>query len=70
MDHREHRAGRVGAQPGQQFGVGVGHHGVDARLGQGVLDPVARAQRHLSLGGQPAGEHHDTIKFVHVCGSP
>ena len=41
MNDGEYRAGRVGAQLGEQFGVGVGHHGVDARLGQGVADPVA-----------------------------
>jgi hypothetical protein len=49
------------AQLGEQFAVGVRHHGVDAGLGQGVTDPVAGAQRHLPLGGQPAGQHHHPI---------
>ena len=40
MNDGEDRAGRVGAQPGEQVGVGVGYHRLDARFGQGVTDPL------------------------------
>ena len=40
MNDGKDRAGRVGAQLGEQIRVGVGDHRLDARLGQGVADPL------------------------------
>jgi hypothetical protein len=66
VNGREHGAGRVGAQHRQQRRVGVRDDRMDARFGQGVTDPVSGPQRNLPLGGQPAGQHDNALKIVHV----
>src|SRR5215472_10696355 len=38
---------------------------MDARLVQGVTDPVSGPQRYLPLGGQAAGQDDDTLKIAH-----
>ena len=38
---------------------------VDARLGQGVADPLPGVQRHFPFGGQAAGQYDDALKIAH-----
>ena len=67
VDGREDRAGRVAGDRRDQARVRVGDVGLDARLAQRVAQPAARAQRHLPLGGQAAGQDQHMAQVAHCC---
>ena len=69
VNGREDRARRVGAQRRDQPRVRVRHLGLDTSLLQRVPQPVAGAQRHLPLGGQPAGQDEHVVQVAHFIAS-